>query len=189
MTDPLPDLLSPTDFALFKAKDEAWFLGQAGDTIRDFCGWHIWPQLSMINVDARIGNHGIIMLPSLNVVSVEELRWAGTVIAPELYTVHDSGWIELTGATGFVALETSGTAMRQLGVRSVSVDFTHGYEVMPRVVAEVGFELTGKTIEKPSGVVSSLTSGPYRFRFNEFGAVLSEGQAARLGPYAIERMT
>jgi hypothetical protein len=189
MSNPLPDLLSPTDFAKFSSKDEDWFLGVAGDAIRDYCGWHIYPVISEVNVHSTIGNEGIIMLPSLNVVSVDELRWAGTVVPASLYTVHESGWIELGGATGFVAVGSTQPYLRHSQSRWVEVDLTHGFDAMPRVVAEVGFELTSQTMEKPSGIVSDLTSGPYRFKFNEFGANLTEGQAARLGPYAIEQVT
>lgn len=187
MSEPLPNLLDPLDFAKFKAKDESWFLGVAGEAIRDWCGWHIYPVVPMINVQAEIGNKGIIMLPSLNVVSVEELRTNDGLVIPEAcYNVHASGWIQLgghylAGTGGFVAPRGS-----QGPLRWVSVDFTHGFEQMPKAVAEVGFELTGKTMEKPAGVVSDLTSGPYRFKFNEFGAGLTEGQAARLAAYTIE---
>ena len=194
MSSPLPDLLDPNEFARFKAKDEAWFLGVAGDTIRDYCGWHISPQVSMTNVQAEIGNRGIVMLQTLNVVSVEDVRWEGMSLTQDVdYVVHDSGWIELAGyylagTGGYVVPSGNWAPLRQCQTRWVEVDYTHGYDVMPRAVSEVGFELAGKTMEKPAGVVSDLTSGPYRFKFHEFGSVLSEGQCHRLAPYCITRV-
>jgi len=189
IVDEVPDLLDSTDFGKFKSKDESWFLGVAGDAIRDYCGWHIYPVVSQTHVEAVIGNEGIVMLPSLNVVSVEAIRWRGVVIPDGLYEVHSSGWVQLDPAANFVDLRGSQVPLRGGQHRWLSVDFTHGFDKMPRVVSEVGFELTGQTMEKPSGIVSDLTSGPYRFKFNEFGANLTDGQAARLGPYAIEQVT
>jgi len=188
----LPDLLDPNDFAKFKAKDETWFLEVAGQAIRDYCGWHIYPVRSDVNVEAKIGNEGIVMLPTLNLVSVEEVRMNGLIVPTEGYQVHDSGWIQLAGyylagSAGFVAPRLNQRPLQPFW-RWVEVDFTHGYETLPKAIAEVGFELTGKTMEKPAGVVTDLTSGPYRFKFNEFGAVLSEGQCSRLAPYTIVRV-
>jgi hypothetical protein len=70
----------------------------------------------------------------------------------------------------------------------VIVDFTHGYDTMPKAVAEVGFELTATVLEKASGVVTDMTRGPTRLTFKEFGAVLSDDQKDRLGPYTVRRV-
>lgn len=186
----LPDLLAPEDYSRFKAKDESWFLGAAGETIRDYCGWHIAPVLAVTNVVGRIGNAGIIMLPSLNVVSVEALRYEGVAIPESDYEVHASGYIELrryyhTTGTGYGSLWGNWAPVRGTGNRWVSVDFTHGFETLPKAIAEVGFELTGRTMEKPTGVAKSMSAGPNSFAFNEFGMVLSEDQECRLNPYRV----
>jgi hypothetical protein len=182
MTEPL---LSPTDFALFKARNENWFLGAAGETVRDYCGWHIYPVEEATDVSARIGNEGIIMLPSLNIVSVEAVRLNGIALPVEDYEVHSAGWLQLVGGV-HAGSGLFGPQQRVQGHnRYVSVDFTHGFTTMPKAVAEVGFELTGRTLEKPSGVVKSLEAGPHKFVFNEFGAVLSKDQESRLDPYRV----
>src|SRR4051812_42719865 len=82
MTTPDPGmLLSATDFAKFQAKDQDWFLGAVGDTIREHCGWHISPVLQTTNYLARVGNKGIIMLPTLTLVTVDALKlWDATVV-------------------------------------------------------------------------------------------------------------
>lgn len=190
MTDPVPNLLEGTDFTKFKTKDEAWFLGAAGDRVRDYCGWHIYPVLQSLSVTARIGHAGIIMLPSLNIISVEAVRYNGIVVPIETYEVHSAGWLELvgynhTGQAGFMPLWPSQAAVRPSRNRWVSVDFTHGFENLPKTVAEVGFELTGRTLEKPAGVAKSMSAGPNSFTFNEFGMVLSDDQKERLTPYCV----
>jgi hypothetical protein len=177
MTDPL---LSPTDFASFQAKDPNWFLGAAGETIRDRCGWHIAPVVSTTGYKAKIGNKGIIMLPTLKLVSVENLTIATYPDNPldaTMYEIHEEGWLQFHGYLG-----------RRGRNASVTVDFTHGYEEVPRAVAEVGFELTGRTMEKPTGVVKHMTRGPTDLDFLEFGAVLSDDQIKRLGPYTLTRV-
>lgn len=187
----VPDLLGAVDFTKFKTKDESWFLGAAGDTIRDYCGWHISPVQATMNVQARIGHAGLVMLPSLNVESVESVRSNGVALPVESYVVHSAGWIELvgwypTGETGFVPLWASQPPLRANRDRWLTVDFTHGFANLPKTVAEVGFELTARTLEKPAGVAKSLQAGPNSFQFNEFGMVLSDDQKARLTPYCVQ---
>lgn len=173
MTEPL---LSASDFASFQAKDQAWFLGAVGETIRDYCGWHITPVISE-TVEAKIGNMGIIMLPTLNLVSVEELRLSGTALTADVWSMSPAGYITYFGLSG----------RRACGM-PVSVDITHGFEELPKAVAEVGYELTARVLEKPAGIVTDMTRGPTRMSFGEFGVVLSDDQKARLGPYTLVRV-
>jgi hypothetical protein len=170
-------LLNTTDFAKFQAKDPSWFLGAVAETITDYCGWHIFPVVSVTGVRAQIGAAGIIMLPTLNLVSVKQIVWETTVLDPMTYDEHDSGWIEILGLPG-----------RQAQSAWVTVDFTHGYDEVPKAVAEVGYELASRTIEKPAGVVTDMTRGTTRLKFQEFGAVLSDDQKNRLQPYTLLRV-
>lgn len=172
-------LLNPTDFARFQTKDQDWFLGAVGETIRDFLGWHLFPVISVTNWQARIGNKGIIMLPTLNLVSVQRIVYddAPNVLHDSMFEVHTEGWIQYLPMLG----------RRGRGMR-VTVDFTHGYEEIPKAVAEVGYELTARTMEKPAGVVTDMQRGPTKLTFQEFGVVLSEDQKDRLGPYTLPRV-
>lgn len=178
MTQPL---LNPTEFALFNAKDPAWFLDAASETIREYCGWHIYPELPVTDVAAEIGNQGIIMLPTLNLISVEALRLylppGPAVATSDTFIVNSAGYIQFYGWFS-----------RQMRGVKVSVDFTHGFDFVPKAVAEVGYELAARTLEKPAGVVTDMTRGPTRLSFAEFGAVLSDDQKARLGPYTLLRV-
>lgn len=174
MTDPLAALLNPTDFGKFKSKDQDWFLGVVGDTIRDFCGWHIFPVISETNIEAKIGNNGIVMLPTLNLVSVEEVRVGDVAITGYQWNASTAGYLTLMTRRG-----------RNL---PVLVDMTHGYEALPKAVAEVGYELTATVLEKPAGVVTEMQRGPTSMTFKEFGVVLSDDQKNRLGPYTVTRL-
>lgn len=174
MTD---SLLNATDFGKFKSKDEAWFLGAAGETIRDYCEWHIFPVVSETGVLATIGNEGIVILPTLNLVSVEDIRLNGAPLTAGVWEMNPAGFITYRG-----------WAARRARGCVVSVDFTHGYDEIPKAVAEVGYELTSRTMEKPAGVVEDMTRGPTRMKFGEFGAVLSDDQKARLAPHTLTRV-
>lgn len=169
-------LLTTTDFAKFQAKDPEWFLDSVADTITNHCHWHIAPTLAVTDYIARVDGKGIVMLPSLYVTSVEALWLKGNAVNPTLYTVHTEGWLQFNG---FLKPPRNCT---------VSVDFTHGYDETPKVVAEVGYELAATVLEKASGVVSELTRGPTAMVFKEFGIALSPGQEERLQPFRLRRV-
>lgn len=175
MTEPL---LNATDFAKFQAKDQDWFLGAVGETIRNHCGWHIWPVVSVTNYHTKIGNKGIIMLPTLRLVSIQQIVYDSPyVLDGSMFEVYEEGYARYLAMLG----------RRGRGL-DVFVDFTHGHDTMPQAVAEVGYELTARTLEKPAGVVTDMTRGPTRLSFGEFGPVLSDDQKARLGPYTLLRV-
>lgn len=185
MTNPgqMPNLLEPNEFNKFKDKDEAYFLSAAGETIREYCGWHIYPVMSFTDVPCEIGRAGIVMLESLNVMSVENVSLQGTALAVEDYEVHPSGWLQISRSCGSIRGYSGSLQNRWL-----LVDFTHGLPDLPKVVAEVAYELTARTLEKPAGVAKSMSAGPNAFTFNEFGAVLSDDQKNRLAPYVLTRV-
>lgn len=191
MTEPVSgDLLSPTDFGRFKSKEEEWFLGAAGDVVRNECGWHVFPERPETNIVAAIGNSGIVMLPTLNLVSVQRVSFHGVELPSESYESNPAGFLTLLGhylpGQGAIGPYTGTQGLfRRSGTRFVTVDFTHGFSTCPRPVAEVGYELTARTLEKPAGVAKSLQAGPNAFTFNEFGMVLTDDQRRRLGPYSI----
>lgn len=170
-------LLTTTDFAKFQAKDTQWFLDSVAETITDHCQWNIAPPAVITDYVARVGGKGIVLLPSLHLTSVVELRFSdGTVINPAAYTVHLGGWLQFNGFL---------KPHRNL---CLSVDFISGFETTPKAVAEVGFELAATVLEKASGIVTDLTRGPTQMKFKEFGIVLSAGQEERLQPFRLRRV-
>lgn len=169
-------LLTQQDFGKFQSKDPEWFLDAVSETITDYCGWHIAPSLAITDYVAAVGGKGIVMLPSLCLTSVEELRLNGNVVDPTMYDVHVEGWVKFRGF------------LKPPRNCCVSVDFTSGHETTPKAVAEVGYELAATVLEKASGVVTDLTRGPTMMKFKEFGIVPSPGQEQRLEPFRLRRV-
>lgn len=170
------DLLSSREFQTFRRRDPNWFLGHVGDTIRDYCGWHIYPLKQDTISDATIGNQGIVMVPTLNLKSVLAVWVNGYPLSRIQWTPHDSGWIQLHHAW----------QRRRRVNPEVRIDFVHGFEKLPRTVELVGFELTARTLQQPAGVVNDMQRGYVRYKFDEFGPVLSDNQKMRLAPYTLE---
>lgn len=177
MTDPEPNtLLLEADFNKFQTKDTQWYLDMVAETITDYCQWNIAPPKAITDYVAAVGGKGIVLLPSLHLTSVGELRLNGNIVDSVMYTVHLEGWIQFNGF------------LKPPRNCSVSVDFTSGYAETPKAVAEVGFELAATVLEKASGIVTELTRGPTQFKFKEFGVVLSPGQEERLQPFRLRRV-
>jgi len=186
MTTPLPPLLDPVDYARFAGLDQDWFLGVAGQVIRDYCDWHIWPVVSETDVACPVSPKGKIILQSLHVVSVESITFAGNTLSPEDYTVHKAGWIQWNP---FYAVNIASIAPEYVWPTSVDwvqVSFTHGFDTVPTPVEEVGFEIVMRAMEKPAGIAKELVVGPYRASFGEFGTTLSDEQKCKLAPYALQ---
>ena len=68
----LPDLVASNDedIAPFEAGDQNYFLRAAGDAVRRYCGWHIYPNLAFDDVLLNIGRDGLIGLRSRHVTDV-----------------------------------------------------------------------------------------------------------------------
>jgi len=196
--DPVPALLSHDDYATFQSLDLDYFLEAAADRIRDFCQWHISPSLTHTRYCDMTGD-GTIMLPTThltNVVSVIPPWPGGQILDPSTYVPDPRGWISFTPYQyGFAP--TPGTAnlwpidtVRLFDAypkhnHRMLVTFTHGYKKLPLNVQEVAFELVMRALEKPAGIASDVQAGPYRYKFGEFGLVLSEDQKTRLTKFRL----
>ena len=77
MAQPLLTDTDP-DWAAFKSGSEEYFLNVAGEAIRRYCGWNIFPSETLTVPKLRIGSAGIVMLPSLHVTDVFEVVVGGT---------------------------------------------------------------------------------------------------------------
>lgn len=101
--DPLPPLASDRDedWAKFRRDDPEWFLRAAGELIRVFCGWHIYPNVTETVGKLTVGTRGVIMLPSPHVTDVEQVTlYHGEhphTLQPDEYLWHEAGWIERKG--------------------------------------------------------------------------------------------
>lgn len=193
-----PPLLNDDDFADFNSLDQNWFLAAAGETIRNYVGWHIAPSLTQTQLCDLTGD-GTILLPSMYVTDVTSVTppWPGaSAISSGSYVVHQGGWISFKPYTyGFAPTPASADlwpidTTRLFDAypkhnRRLSVTFTHGYTTLPYPVAEVAYELAMRVMEKPAGVATEVNAGPYHYVFQEFGIVLSEDQKNRLNHYAL----
>jgi hypothetical protein len=194
----VPPLLDKDNYATFASLDLDYFLGLAGSRIREFCGWHIWPSLTHTRFCDMTGD-GTILLPTRHATAVVSVTptWAGaTVVDPSSYALDQRGWISFTPFQyGFAPTPASTSlwpidtvrlfdAYKKHDMR-MQVTFTHGYDTIPDTVQGVAHELVMRVLEKPSGIASEVNAGPYRFKFNEFGFVLSEDQKNRLSHYKL----
>ena len=61
----IPDLLSTSGLEAYRSGDESLFLQAAGQEIRDFCGWHIAPSITVADEPHDI-RRGLIVLHTLH---------------------------------------------------------------------------------------------------------------------------
>lgn len=191
MTTPVaPQLLNTDDLASFQASDPDWFLNAAGETIRNFCQWHIAPSITVTD-SCPIQPDGTIMLPSMFVTGVQFMEIDGLEIDPTSYHWHQAGYITrhpnpywplwpLENDTPFREYPSPLT-------QYADITYTHGYPTLPIVVKSVGLELATRAMEMPSGIAKSLAAGPYSIGLGALGVVLSDEERRRLGPYTLVR--
>lgn len=187
----VPPLVTSDDdgWAGYLARDPDWFLAAAGDLIRSYCNWHIWPSLSFTGVRCKIGARGIIPLPTLKLTIVDLLTVNGQTIPITDYTGYGSwiAWhpvcVEGVSQIGFDFTHPAGAY--------ATVDFTHGYADIPPTVAELAYEIADRAMQFPAAAAVDVTAGPYRYVFGQRGGLtqlgisLSPDQKDRLAPYAI----
>jgi hypothetical protein len=193
MTNPVGEpLLNVTDLNSFQASDPNWFLEVAGDTIRNFCQWHIYPNIT-VTESVPIQPEGTIMLPSLYVTGVESITLNGLTLNPSAYHWHQAGFINRIQHHYFQwplwPLESEQRFREYPSplARFAEVTYTHGYETLPPTVAGVAMELANTALELPSGVAKQIGSGPYNIGLKELGLVLTDNQRRRLGPFTLVR--
>ena len=193
MTSPMGEpLLNSTDLASFQASDPDWFLNAVGDTIRNFCQWHIYPSIT-VTESVPIQPEGTIMLPSLYVTGVESITLNGLALNPCAYHWHQAGYINRIQHHYFQwplwPLESEQRFREYPSplARHAEVTYTHGYTELPPVVAAVGMELANRAMELPSGIATQISSGPYTISMGALGVVLTDDQRRRLGPFTLVR--
>lgn len=193
-----PPLLNADDYSTFSSLDASWFLSAAGDTIRDYLGWHCAPVITQ-TLWVDLCADGTILLPTRHltgVTSVTPTTPNASPLSQHSYTWDERGWINLkSGRYGFAPAPNSADlwpidTARLFDAypkrdRRMIVEFTHGWANLPYPVAEVAYELVMRVREKPAGVAKDVQAGPYRYQFGEFGMVLSEDQKNRLAHYAL----
>jgi hypothetical protein len=193
MTNPQgAPLLNQADLYSFQASDPTFFLNAAGDTIRNFCQWHIFPSIT-VTQKVPIQPDGTIMLASMFVTGVDQILIDGLTCDPTSYKWYEAGYIRRFQRNFFQwplwPLESE-ERFREFPsplAKHAEVTYTHGYSTIPPVVNTVGLELANRAMEMPSGVANQISSGPYTIGLQQLGVVLSDDQRRRLGPFTLVR--
>jgi hypothetical protein len=197
-SSPMPPLLNKDDYGSFANLDLDYWLAAVGDRVRRYLGWHLFPSLTTTSLEFMTGD-GTILLPTrhlTNVVQVSPPWDPSQQIDCSAYVWDRRGWIRfLPMAYGYAPTPASADlwpidTARLFDAypkhnRRMSVTFTHGYPEMPPSVAEVCYEVAMRAMEKPAGVATQVQAGPYNFKFQEFGIVLSDDQKNRLSHYKL----
>lgn len=198
MTEPLVSVSDP-DWAAYRTDDPEWFLRVAGRTVRQYCGWHIYPNVRVTKHKLKVGGHGIIMLPSGHVTAVDSVTIHRGAHEHHLhhdeYAWFEAGWIERKGLTAYNDGWFAGPAIfgndpfylpvTEPGLASVT--FSHGYPELPEDVKAVCFELAEAAMTLRSGNVEMLEAPiGYRVQLSQnAGANLNDEQRARLSAFRI----
>jgi hypothetical protein len=162
----LPDV---NDLSDFQTKDPQQALDAALAMVRSYCGWNIAPSAStsatLWSLDGRT-----LSLPTLNLTAVTSVVQDGVTVDPATYTFERYGVIRLNYGGSFYRWTR------------VTVAFTHGYAAMPDDAAAVVLSLAQRSLADTRGLVTG-PSGPVFVE--SYGSQLSDGDKAKLAPYAI----
>jgi len=139
-------------------------LDGASGLVRDWCGWGIAHAEETFVVDGT--GSRVLLLPTLRLVSVEEVRVDGTVLDPTTYTWSASGQLE----------RAAGWPRR---FRAIEVDCTHGYDPVPDALRLVVLELAARSYKNPERLAAKSVGGV------SYTYDLSELEMAQLGPYRL----
>jgi hypothetical protein len=197
---PLQDLLDPNDpdWAKFQAQDPDWFLAVAGDAIRDYCGWHIYPNLQLNVSNLEIGTRGLINLPAMLVTDVISVTIQASnaeqnmLLDPAEYNWYDYGvieplswhWWSAYGGFYYGPDNWSFLPIYQYGLATVV--FNAGYTECPRVIKEIAYELTTVTSEVAAGNVKEIQTPGFRLSLMQaYGATLNADQKNKLSKYRL----
>lgn len=199
--DPILDLIDTRDpdWNLYVQRDIHYLLRAAGKTIRQYCGWHIYPNITETLYDQELGSGGRIILPTLfltDVLSVK-LRFGSPdrlfELSPHEYSWWQNGYImpnrqPWSGRdwTGYY-YEPGPTFLPVTRPGFAHVTICHGYDRVPDDIRQVTFELARWTQEMPiGGNVRMISSPGFRLALNQgMGMNLNPDQKLRLGNYCI----
>lgn len=138
--------MSELAYELTSTDDER--LAQAGETVRDYCGWHIAPPRTE-TLTFRGDATNRIFLRSLYVTAVESVIVDGATLVEGVdYVVNRAGYITRLGAGAWWSGE------------EIVVTFTHGYDEPPASVTAVVQALAQGAISNPSALTRK-TIGPF----------------------------
>lgn len=169
-TEALPNFITANDFDLFTAgkfgNDSRISVNipSASEAIRDFCGWHVYPNLTcgmiynVLNLrDAFVGRDLLIQLPSTYVTGIEKVIVNAVLNSSTGYyegdeiTEYDAGM-----GNGHLKLFDVGCPDRK---SKIFVKFRSGYETVPNRLKELTADRVSHAVANPYGVSSEAAGG------------------------------
>lgn len=143
----------PAELATSLVATEAERLEQAEALVRAYCGWHIAPSRTDVEVTLIGDGSSVLVLPSLYVTAVSELTQGGTALVADT----DYAWSESGVLTSYY-----------WGTGSVVVTFTHGYAEPPADVTAIVQAVAQRALDNP-GSRPREQAGPFADTFSQSG--------------------
>ncbi|RDI13453.1 hypothetical protein DEU38_13428 [Rhodococcus sp. AG1013] len=147
---------------------EEWQLNVANGAVRSYCGWHVAP---VVEETVIVDGHGgtILDLPTLRLVSIEEVQVQGAV-------VEDVEW------------SADGTLRGQWPDRwrSIEVRMRHGFDA-PADLLGVVLDAAARAVNSELGGQAE-TIGPFSFSASEGSTALFAHEVAVLNRYKLPRL-
>lgn len=162
-------LISPEQFTALMAGTglEEWRLTVASAAIRSYCGWHVAPVLEeTVTLDGNGGT--VLMLPTLRLVSLDEVRVHGEVVG-------DVEWSHMGALRGRWPNRW----------RSIQVRMHHGFDA-PADLLGVVLEAAARAVNSELGGQAE-TIGPFSFSASEGSTALFDHELRVLDRYRLER--
>jgi hypothetical protein len=136
-------------------------LENASGWVRDYCGWVLSRETAVtFTVDGS--GTGVLDLPTLWLVTVDEVRLAGAALVEDGDDAYGYTWTR------------AGQIFRPVGwpcrARIVEVDCEHGYDPIPHGIRGFVVALAGRSAENPQNIRME-TVGTVIRQFHEPGAV------------------
>lgn len=144
---------------------EEWRLNVASGAVRLYCGWHVAPVLEeTVSLDGDGGT--VLILPTLRLVSLDEVRVQGVVAADVQWSTHG-------------VIEGRWPKRR----RSIEVDMRHGYDA-PADLLGVVLDAAARAVNSELGGHAE-TIGPFSFSASEGSTALFDHELRVLDRYRL----
>lgn len=145
----------PAELATSLAVTEADRLLQAEALVREYCGWHIAPLRTGIEVTVDGSGSQVLDLPTLMLLDVVSILEDGVTVA-----LSDVQWTE----AGYLWRATPWTSE----LRGVVVTIDHGYEDVPASVEGVVQAVAQRAVQNPGSLVRKQV-GPFGDTYSQTG--------------------
>lgn len=167
------ELVHPSEFDAYLSGDPHAALVAAEAAVRSYCGWHVAPSKAE-TVTVWGDGAAVLLVPSLHVTEVAEVRVDGKVVDGYTWRVHGA---------------LHGRCLRG----RVEVDMTHGFPAdspAGEVLRSTILAVAARAIASPSGVVRAqvgqISETYSQTGFNQAGGVaLLDGEMATLDRYKL----